>query len=88
MSVVHTSLSWELHAYHTLEFYVVKYDKDGVIEVKDDAEVEFKNEIPAGRDIDDFRVGDEVMAMWMDGRRYAAVVMKVGGTYIHIHLRL
>ena len=77
-----------MHAYRTLEFYVVKYDEDGVIEVKDDAEVDFKNEIPAGRDIDDFRVGDEVMAMWMDGRRYAAVVMKVGGAYIHIHLRL
>ena len=74
----------------TLEFYVVMYDEDGVIEVKDDAEVEFKDEIPiaTGRDIDNFRVGDEVMAMWMDGRRYAAVVMKVGGTYIHIHLRL
>ena len=25
---------------HTLEFYVVKYDEDGVLEGKDDAEVE------------------------------------------------
>ena len=34
---------------------------------------------PAGRNLDDFREGDQLMARWEDGELYDATVLKSGG---------
>ena len=61
-------------------FYIVKYHDDGVIKVLNEDEIEFFDSIPpAGRNLDDFREGDQLMARWEDGELYDATVLKSGG---------
>lgn len=53
------------------------------MEVKDGDSVEFEDGfIPDSEreDIGDFRVGDDVRALWSDGIYYGASILAVGGT--------
>ena len=58
----------------------MKYTCDGVLEVKEAGQLEYENGIPPpGREVDDFRLGDTVMAEWKDRIFYEAVILNVDG---------
>ena len=59
----------------------MKYTCDGVLEVKEPGQLEYENGIPPpGKEaVDQFEVGDVVMAEWRDKIFYEAIILNVDG---------
>lgn len=67
-----------------LDYYLLKYKDDGLVEVQESIDMEFEDGLPPdGRNSpDEFLVGDTVRARWRDGEFYTAVVLNVSGKWI------